>query len=168
MQRRTWLKLGTASAAILVVGGGVAVLAEPGLVDGRLAAVGRLVFGSVGRAALDGSLPTEGAARQAALDGLLYRIDALVSALPPHAQSELSQLLSLLASTPGRRGLAGLSPRWDDASIAQLQAALQSMRISKLSLRQQAYHALHDIVGGAYFSDASTWGQLGYPGPLKI
>lgn len=168
MQRRTWLKLGAASAAILVVGGGVAVLAEPGLVDGRLASAGRLVVANVSRAALDGSLPIQEPARQAALTGLLDRVDLLVSALPPHAQAELSQLLSLLASAPGRRGLAGLSPGWDEASIAQLQAALQSMRVSGLSLRQQAYHALHDIVGGAYFSDASTWGQLGYPGPLKI
>ena len=52
--------------------------------------------------------------------------------------------------------------------MAQLQKALQSMRVSTLSLRQQAYHALHDIVGGAYFSDAQTWAQLGYPGPIKI
>ena len=42
------------------------------------------------------------------------------------------------------------------------------MRVSSISLRQQAYQALHDIVGGAYFSDAQTWGLLGYPGPLKI
>jgi len=27
---------------------------------------------------------------------------------------------------------------------------------------------LHDITGAAYFSDASTWSQLGYPGPVRI
>ena len=42
------------------------------------------------------------------------------------------------------------------------------MRLSTISLRQQAYQALHDIVGSAYFSDAGTWSMLGYPGPLKI
>jgi hypothetical protein len=42
------------------------------------------------------------------------------------------------------------------------------MRVSALSLRQQAYQALHDIVGSAYFSDPRTWGILGYPGPPKI
>jgi hypothetical protein len=168
MQRRTWLKLGLVSAAVLAVGGGAAILLEPGLQEARLSAAGRRVFSGVGRALLDGSLPAAEPARQTALAGLLDRVDALVAALPPHAQAELSQLLSLLASSPGRRGLAGLSTDWDAASIADIQAALQSMRVSGLGLRQQAYHALHDIAGGAYFSDASTWAHLGYPGPLKI
>jgi hypothetical protein len=39
------------------------------------------------------------------------------------------------------------------------------MRQSGLALRQQAYLGLHEIVGGAYFSDESTWASVGYPGP---
>ncbi len=113
-------------------------------------------------------LPRDEAARHTALDGLLDRIDGLTQALPPHAQDELSQLLSLLASTPGRRTLAGLSEAWPLASEAQIQQALQGMRLSRLALRQQAYAALHDITAAAYFSDTSTWPQLGYPGPIRI
>lgn len=169
MQRRTWLKLGIVSAGVLAIGGGAAALLQPGLEDdARLSPAGRRVFNAVGRGVLDGSLPAAEPARLAALAGLLERIDALVAALPPHAQAELSQLLSLLASAPGRHALAGLSPDWHEASIADIQAALQGMRVSTLGLRQQAYHALHDIVGGAYFSDASTWAAIGYPGPMKI
>ncbi|MEO8653744.1 MAG: hypothetical protein ABI409_06430 [Ramlibacter sp.] len=41
-------------------------------------------------------------------------------------------------------------------------------RTSGLDLRRQAYQALHDIVGSAYFSDPGTWSFLGYPGPLKL
>jgi len=96
------------------------------------------------------------------------RIDALVQALPPHAQAELSQLLGLLGTGVGRRTLAGLAPDWRSASVAEVQQALQSMRTSRLALRLQSYQALHDIVGAAYFSDASTWPTLGYPGPLTI
>ena len=96
------------------------------------------------------------------------RVDTLVSALPSHARGELSQLLALLATAAGRRGLAGLAAGWPDASIEQLQAALESMRRSSLAVRQQAYHALHDICGAAYFSDASTWSVLGYPGPVAV
>ena len=168
MQRRTWLKLGLASAAVLAVGGAAVALVEPGLRDARLSAAGRAVFSGVGGAMLDGSLPAHGAARQAALAGMLERIDALVAGLPPHAQAELSQLLALLASGGGRRALAGLSQDWESAPVPDIQAALQAMRVSRISLRQQAYQALHDIAGSAYFSDASTWGMLGYPGPLKI
>ncbi|MFC5521701.1 hypothetical protein [Polaromonas jejuensis] len=168
MQRRTLLRLGALSAAALAAAGGFASLWQPGWQGGALSSGGREVFAAVGLAVLDKSLPAEAAARQAALKGLLGRVDALVRALPPHAQGELSQLLSLLASSAGRRTLAGLRPPWPEASVAQLQQALQGMRLSGLALRQQAYGALHDITAGAYFSDEASWPLLGYPGPQNI
>ncbi|MES2512249.1 MAG: hypothetical protein V4625_20155 [Pseudomonadota bacterium] len=168
MQRRTLLKLGLTASAVLLVAGGAATLVQPGMRQGVLSASGRLVFSAVSSAVLDKTLPDEPAARQAALDGLLGRIDVLVSALPSHAQDELSQLLSLLATTPGRLALAGLSPSWPEASVAEIQSALQGMRLSSLALRQQAYAALHDITAGAYFSEPSSWALLGYPGPITI
>lgn len=168
MQRRAWLKLGIASAAVLALGGGAAAMLEAGLKDARLSAAGRTVFAGVGRGMLDGSLPASGPARETAILGMLDRIDALVQGLPLHAQEELSQLLALLATSIGRQALAGLAPPWESASVAQLQSSFQSMRLSGVSLRQQAYQALHDIAGSAYFSDASTWDQLGYPGPIKV
>lgn len=107
MQRRTLLQLGVVSAVVLAVAGGAAALPSPGLHEGRLSPAGREVFRAVGRAVLDQSLPREHAPRQDALVGLLNRVDELTVALPPHAQAELSQLLSLRASAPGRRALAG-------------------------------------------------------------
>lgn len=168
MQRRTLLKLGAASAAVLVLVGGAAALLQPGLDQGRLSNAGREVFSAVGRAVLDKTLPDEEGARQVALRGLLDRIDTLVMGLPPPAQAELSQLLALLASAAGRRALAGLGRPWAEASADQIQQALQGMRLSSLALRQQAYAALHDISAGAYFSDPTSWPLLGYPGPMKI
>jgi hypothetical protein len=168
MQRRTLLKLGAASAVVLIVAGGAAALLRPGLREGVLSDSGREVFSAVGRAVLDKTLPADEGARQVALQGLLTRVDVLVQSLPPHTQAELSQLLALLASAAGRRTLAGLSQPWPEASIADIQHALQDMRLSALALRQQAYAALHDITAGAYFSDPSSWPLLGYPGPLKI
>lgn len=168
MHRRTLLKLGAASAAVLLVAGGAAALLQPGLTGGALSASGREVFSAVGRAVLDKTLPADEGARQIALNGLLSRVDVLVLSLPPHAQAELSQLLALLASAAGRRALAGLGEPWHQASVADIQQALQDMRLSGLALRQQAYAALHDITAGAYFSDPASWALLGYPGPMKI
>jgi hypothetical protein len=168
MQRRTLLTLGAISAAALAVTGGTLALLQPGLREGALSAAGRQVFSGLSRALLDGSLPAGGEAQQRALEGLLGRIDGLVAALPPHAQAELSQLLALLASAGGRRALAGVSRPWETAEVAEIQQGLQSMRLSGMALRQQAYQALHDIVGSAYFSDPGTWHLLGYPGPPKI
>lgn len=152
----------------LAAAGGLVAVLQPGLQQGRLASAGREVFTSVGRAILTGTLPVEPGAAQIAINGLLDRIDGLTTNLPPHVQAELSQLLGLLAVTAGRRGVAGLSSPWADASVTDVQQALQGMRLSGVSLRQQAYQALHDIVGGAYFADASTWPALGYPGPTEI
>jgi hypothetical protein len=168
MQRRSLLALGAVSAALLALAGGTLALLQPGVREGALSPAGREVFSGVSRALLDGSLPPGEGPLRAALDGLLARIDSLVAALPAHAQSELSQLLAVLASTAGRRALAGVDQPWQSASVPQMQQALQAMRVSGISLRQQAYQALHDIVGSAYFSDPGTWGLLGYPGPLKI
>ncbi|MES2361306.1 MAG: hypothetical protein V4646_05850 [Pseudomonadota bacterium] len=168
MQRRTLLTLGLASTAVLFVAGGAAALLEPGLRRGALSPLGREVFTAVGLAVLDKTLPAEPGAREIALNGLLSRVDVLATALPPHAQHELSQLLSLLGSAAGRRTLAGLGTPWAEASVAEVQQALQGMRLSSLALRQQAYAALHDITAGAYFSDPASWLLLGYPGPVKI
>lgn len=166
MQRRSLLKLGAASTALLLVGGGAITALRPAWVQGHLSAGARGVFLAVGRAMLDGALAA--GETQPALEAMVQRIEALVAALPPHAQAELSQLLALLDTAPGRRLLAGLERPWQEASVEDIQAALQSMRFSRLALRQQAYLALHDIVSGAYFSEPSTWAVLGYPGPVAV
>lgn len=168
MQRRTLLKLGATSAALLVVIGSTAALIQPGLVRGTLTAVGREVFRAISLGVLDKTWPEQAAAKDLALTALLGRIDGLIGALPPHAQAELSQLLSILASGVGRRALAGLGVSWASASAADIQAALQDMRLSSLAVRQQAYAAMHDIIASAYFLEPSTWLMLGYPGPLVI
>ena len=168
MQRRSLLKLGVASAALVAVLGASVALIQPGLERGALTATGRDIFRAIGMGVLDKTLPEQAAARQVAAGALLERIDVLISALPPHAQAELSQLLSLLGTSAGRRAIAGLSAPWQTASVSDVQAALQGMRLSGLALRQQAYAALHDITAGAYFSEPGTWALLGYPGPLVI
>jgi len=169
MQRRALLKWGIAGSAVLaLVGGGAALMYKPAWRDGRLTASGRAVFGAVARAVLDGSLPVDGRAQAAALSAYLDRMDATLSALPPSVQREIASLLALLALPPGRLAVAGLNADWERTELAPLQSALQSMRQSRLALRQQAYHALRDLTHAAYFADRSTWMQLGYPGPVPI
>lgn len=168
MQRRTLLKLGLGATLLLAAAGGAVVMMRPALSGGHLRAGVREVMRGVAVAVLDGVLPTEPAARQAALDAHLLRLDATIAAFPPSTQAELSQLLALLAAPPGRLALAGLSTDWPEASVAQIQSALQGMRVSSLALKRQAYHALRDLTNAAYFSDPSAWAHLGYPGPPDL
>ena len=74
----------------------------------------------------------------------------------------------LLASAAGRRGLMGLSGTWQEASVAEVTQALQSMRLSSITLRQQAFQGLHDLACAPYFSGQESWAVLGYPGPRAV
>jgi hypothetical protein len=168
MQRRRWLQWGLAGTATLAVLGGTAVLWQPAWVDGALSPSARTLVSALAQALLEGSLPAEKDAQETALVGLLNRTDTLIQSLPAHSQAELEQLLSLLAHPVGRVGLAGLRIPWTTATVAEVQHALQGMLQSTITLRQQAYLALHDIIGSAYFSDPTTWAQLGYPGPQAV
>ena len=168
MQRRTLLRLGLGAAAALAVAGGGLAWVRPGLVGNRLTPGGRKVFRAVARAVLDGSLPTAGAPREAALASLLDRLDTTLAGFPAAIQAELSQLLALLAAPPGRLALVGLRGDWPEATPAELQQALQDMNRSGLALRQQAYHALRDLTNAAYYADAQAWAAIGYPGPRRL
>lgn len=168
MQRRTLLRLGLGSAAVLALAGGTAALFRPGLVDRKLSPGGQDVFRAVGRGILADVLPGDAAAAGAALDAHMARLDVTLAGFPGPVLDELSLLLSLLAAAPGRLALAGLGTPWPSASIGDIQTALQSMRVSRVTVREQAYHALRDLTNAAYFADPSTWPLLGYPGPREV
>lgn len=156
------------AAALAAVGGGAALMVAPAWRDARLQPAGRAVMSGVARGVLDGSWPADAAQAAAALQAHLDRLQGTIAGMPPSTQGELDQLLTILATAPGRRVLAGLSAPWEDARVVQLQAALQSMRVSRLMLRQQAYHALRDLTHAAFYADASTWPLLHYPGPRTL
>jgi hypothetical protein len=169
MQRRTLVGVGVAAGALLVLaGGGAALLYERAWHGGKLLPAGRRVLTAVARAVLDGSLPTGMPAQAAAIESHLTRIEATVDAMPAQTQREIADLLALLALPPLRATLVGLSGTWEDAPLADVQTALQSMRRSSLLVRRQAYNALRDLTHAAYFADPSTWPLLRYPGPRAL
>ena len=141
---------------------------RPGWDQGRLTAEGRGVFRAVGRAVLDGSLPGETSEQDRVLDEYLDRVDATVAALPSTSRIELSRLLALLSTSVGRMALTGLPDDWAKGTVSHVQKALEAMRTSRLTLPQQAYHALRELSMAAYFSAPFSWDLLGYPGPLEI
>jgi hypothetical protein len=168
MQRRTLLKLGLGAATVFAIAGGGVALLQPGLRGTRLADGARAVMRAVALAVLDGVLPDDADARQRAVSAQLARLEAAIAAFPAATRAELSQLLGLLASAPGRLALAGLATPWAEADTAAVQHALQKLRLSGLALKQQAYHALRDLTNAAYFSDPSAWAHMGYPGPTDL
>ena len=168
MQRRTLLKLGVASGALLAVAGAGLALLKPGLERGQLSAPAKALMAALAGAVLEDALPLEAQARQLALQAHLERVDETIAGLPPPLQNELGELLTVLISTPGRRLLAGLSTDWPEAGTSDVHAALQDMRLSAVAVRQQAYHAMRDLTHAAYFAHPDTWAYLGYTGQIPV
>jgi hypothetical protein len=169
MQRRTLLKLGMGSAVVLAIAGGASALLRPGLQRGALTLRSRLILSRVAEAIIADAWPDESVVpRSAATDTLLIRINAQIAATPDKVQAELSQLLTILDTAAGRRALVGISSTWEVVEVAVLAEALQSMRLSQISLRQQTYQGLHDLVYASYFSGKESWTVLGYPGPVDL
>lgn len=162
MQRRRFT-LGV--LAVLAVGGGLAALWEPGLQRGKLTEAGRQQLGALARVLLDGLLP---AGDEAALQVHLNHFEETIAAFPPATQAEVQQLISLTTNAAGRLGLLGTSRSLNALPLADLHALLQSLRTSKLPLRQQAYFALRDLQMAAFFAQPAAWKSIGYPGPTPI
>ena len=169
IRRRTWLQLGAGSAVLLAAAGaGVVLTTPPGFAQGSLSAGAGEACKGIARAVLEGRLPADEAARDRALDAHLQRLEAVIGAFPAAVQAEISELLTLLSTTAGRIGLAGVLRPWPSASVEDIQASLASMRRSSLSLKLQSYHALRDLTHAAWYADESRWTELGYPGPREL
>jgi len=168
MQRRTLLKLGVGAGVAVALAGWGAAVWRPGWVEGRLSADAKPMWAVLARAVLEGVLPSDPGVQKLALEHHLARLETAIAGLAPATRGELSDLMALLGTAPGRLVLTGLSVPWAQATVPEIQAALQAMRVSDSDTRQQVYHALRDLTNAAWFADAGTWVALGYPGPVAI
>jgi hypothetical protein len=167
LSRRELLKFGVAGAMLLAAAG-----IARGEVRPRLASVERpltvlrdkdlAVLAAIAPVILAGTPGAEKA------DLAIGGVDRAVAGLPPHLQAEVRQLLSLLASWPGRRLIAGVRSSWPEASRAEIEAFLERWRYSSWALAQQGYHALHELVLAAWYARPDSWSAIGYPGPPRL
>lgn len=167
--RRSFLKIGVAGACTLAAGGAIYRLVNPASSPHRFALEGpaQTVLNAVIPAMLGPVLPGAGQARAEALRAASQRVRDAVLGLPLATQKEVQDLFGLLALGPARRLLAGVAGGWEHADPGQVQAFLDSWRTHSLQTLQVGYHALHDLITGAWYADPSTWEAIGYPGPMK-
>lgn len=167
--RRSFLKIGAASAIAIALGGAIyrqlnpPAQPHPFMLDGDA----RKVLAAVIPAMLASALPADPAARAAAVTAASTRVRDAILGLPLATQKEVQDLFGLLALGPARRLLAGVSGGWENAAPQQVHDFLQSWRTHRLTTLQVAYMAMHDLIIGAWYADPSTWASIGYPGPLK-
>lgn len=163
------MKVGALAALTLAAGGGLYRYTHSSgplqrfVLDGEAKAA----LGAIVPAMLAGALPADPGARTAAIDAATGHVHKAILGLPLTAQQEVQDLFGLLALAPARRMLTGVSGGWSGARPEQVSAFLQQWRFHRLDMLQTAYHALHDLIIGAWYADPSTWHSIGYPGPMK-
>lgn len=165
LTRRSFLKAGIFGALALAAAGGVYRMSRPA--EAKM----RFLMDDDIRAALIAIIPAilTNAVRPGTPDvqAAIERTHAAILGLPLPTQKEIQDLFALLTLGPTRRFLAGVPDDWAQAKQEDVAAFLQSWRLHRIGMLQSAYHALHDLVTGPWYSDESTWQAIGYPGPIK-
>jgi hypothetical protein len=167
LSRREFLKFGVTGALLLAAAGKARGQVRYEL-DGGQAPLAVLHEKDLALLAAIVPVILRGTPGAASTDLVIDGVDRAVAGLPPHLQSEVQQLLALLASWPGRRFVAGVRSPWREASQAEIAAFLERWRFSRWALAQQGYHALHELVLAAWYARPESWPAIGYPGPPQL
>lgn len=160
MNRRQFLIGGIAIAA-------TASLGITGWQSGQAAAghERQWVLAAILPALLHGALPDDATLAQLALTRTQTAVEDFLPFLPLRQQQELDQLFSLLANRLTQLALSGHITALDTLSVAQRLDMLAQWRDSYLTLLQQAYHGLRELLFGAYYGQPDHWQALQYQAP---
>ena len=169
--RRTFLKVGVASACVLMTARVLdrnvfAQEQKRGSLDlKKIANKDAVCIAALTAAVLKGALPDESVARVIAINEVVEAFDRTIAGLPPAVQKEVEELLSLLTFSISRRFIAGVSKPWDEASEDDVANFLNNWRQSRFDLLQQGYQALVRVIVACWYGNPLSWGQIGYGGP---
>ena len=171
--RRQFIKSGIAGGLLLAAAGALHKplerIGKLALVDGNpLDPSLRAVVRAIAPVILLGVFPVAEPLRAAALERITKGVARAVAALGAMPQQEVAELFALLAFTPTRIAVAGVTASWDQAGVADIEGFLRRWQHSRLDLLKSGYQALHDLVLGAWYADPETWAMIGYPGPPPI
>lgn len=164
--RRTFIKTGLIGAVALAATGALyrnvnsSAVPDAFVLDGEAKSALTAIASVMLQDALPSSTPL-------LLDAEIIRVQTAIAGLPRATQREIQDLFALLTLAPARRLLAGIPDPWASAKPDDITSFLQSWRVHRFAMLQSAYHALHDLIIGAWYADESTWASIGYPGPLK-
>lgn len=166
MNRRQFFKFG---AAGLLLAGGLSWLgkhfAKVEVVAGQSVVQQQHIpmLKAIAEGLLDPALPTTG--RTQSIESAVNAFVDATKTLAASAQAELGQLLNILENPVGRRLIADLGTRREQATPAQVQAFLVSFRDHPIPALQPGYHALHDLMMAGWYGLPEQWADMGYPGP---
>ncbi|PKM17949.1 MAG: hypothetical protein CVV11_17765 [Gammaproteobacteria bacterium HGW-Gammaproteobacteria-15] len=124
-----------------------------------------LVLSALLPALLYGALPQDATLAATELNRTKAAVADFMPFLPQRQQQELHQLFNLLANRVTQLALTGHIAALPQLSISQRLQLLNQWRDSYLSLLQQAYHGLRELLYGAYYGQSEHWQALAYTAP---
>ena len=167
--RRSFLKKTLGGAALLAVAGAVPLaLRKTKLRDAPkglrfFTAAEYSIWAAVADRILAEEKPS-GAPLPAQLD-IAARADAFLAPLPENDRKDLKQLLALFDSALFSL-LGGGPPRpFTQLPPEEQDAHLRRWQTSRLAIQRTGFQAMKRLCCALYFSDPSTYGSGGYPGP---
>jgi hypothetical protein len=169
ISRRQFLKVGILGAGALALSGCVRTpTPRRDLGLQALDTDGAETVAALAPVILDDAIPREGAARAQAIREVVEAFDRAVLGMPPSVQTEVQQLLGLLAMTATRGPLTGIWRPLRDATPEAIAAFLGEWRYSRFDLLKAGYQALNQLTLACWYGMAQSWTSIGYPGPPRI
>ena len=173
MNRRQFLKTGVVGGAVLA--SGAAWMSWRDHDASNAAAVAQRqqqridrIIGAIAPVILAGSLPIDSPARKQTLKRVSEDVGHVIANFTPPVRSEVHELFSLLDIGIARWALTGITSDWSMANPEEVTAFLERWRYSSFETLQSGYHALHDLVLGAFYASPVTWTAIGYAGPPHL
>ncbi|WP_166838193.1 hypothetical protein [Rheinheimera pleomorphica] len=164
MDRRRFILTGIALGTAASLGGGLAIMGWQHS-QAPDSSNRELVLSALLPALLYGALPQDATLAAAELDRTKTAISDFLPFLPLRQQQELNQLFNLLANRISQLGLTGYVTALSDLALQQRLQLLNQWRDSYLTLLQQAYHGLRELLYGAYYGQSEHWQALAYSAP---
>ena len=109
-----------------------------------------------------------GLSRGAPLSAIVQNIESTIVRLSIKSQTELRELLDLLATGFGRLIFANVWLNWQSASSDSVEQFISDWRENRLELLKIAYRGLHKLIVGSVYAEPSNWQDIGYAGPPKL
>lgn len=168
--RRTLLKFGVAGAVVLALVPLVVRRGDKPLAQGfrHLRDADLDLWRALIPALLADALPSDPAARGAAVGEILLRIDGAIDLLRAPLRKATMDMLDFVEMTPPRGLSGGYWGRWRDASVEDATRVLGAWSTSRLAMLRACYRSLHDFVMGAFYAMPQGWAATGYPGPPAL
>ena len=173
-ERRTFLKVGVAGSALLLLGRWLPPahaadpVGAPQTTFAYLTAADVVALLRIVPIMLEGALPQDRGQQNTAIGEILRGVDLTIGHQALSVRAEIRELFDVLTKSVTRALVAGIWKSWDKVSEQDVRDFLASWRNSRLDMLRTGYIGLNNLIVGSWYGNPRSWARIGYAGPPKI